>query len=146
MKATKKYRSTKRIEIGSAAFRQWRSTHSHCQYVHGYNLTCQLVFEADTLDIRNWVADFGGFKEIKSMLQAKFDHKLVVAADDPLLDTFKLLEQQGGCELTIMDAVGCEKFAEYSFKLVDEKISTDRIRLISVEIFEHDGNSAIYTV
>lgn len=28
------YQSTKVIELGSCAFRQWRAEHSHCKYIH----------------------------------------------------------------------------------------------------------------
>jgi 6-pyruvoyltetrahydropterin/6-carboxytetrahydropterin synthase len=148
MKATKKYRSSKLIELGSAAFRQWRSTHSHCQYIHGYNLMCRMTFESETLDERNWVADFGGFKKIKEELQEMFDHKLVVAADDPLLYTLKLLEREGGCQITVLDSVGCEKFAEYAFSVVKkhtQSIPNVKYKLINVEIYEHEKNSASYS-
>jgi 6-pyruvoyltetrahydropterin/6-carboxytetrahydropterin synthase len=39
----------------SCAFRQWRSTHSHCSLIHGYSLGFKLIFECDSLDKRNWV-------------------------------------------------------------------------------------------
>ena len=41
----------------SCCFRQWRSTHSHCSLLHGYSIGIRLVFEADTLDPRNWVME-----------------------------------------------------------------------------------------
>ena len=60
-----RYQSTKTFghDLGiSCAFRQWRATHSHCSKIHGYALSVTMVFEANTLDDRNWVMDFGGFK------------------------------------------------------------------------------------
>ena len=83
-----KFTSNKVINLGSAAFRQWKSTHSHCQYIHGYNLTADITFEAEELDDKGWVADFGGLKDLKTTLEHTFDHKLVVAGDDPLLEKF----------------------------------------------------------
>ena len=62
-----KFTSNKVINLGSAAFRQWRSTHSHCQFIHGYNLTADITFECDNLDERNWVMDFGGLKDLKTI-------------------------------------------------------------------------------
>ena len=59
-----KFTSNKVINLGSAAFRQWRSTHSHCQFIHGYNLTANITFEANELDNKGWVADFGGLKDL----------------------------------------------------------------------------------
>ena len=90
-----RFTSNKVIELGSAAFRQWRSTHSHCQYIHGYNLTANITFECRDLDDKNWVMDFGGLKDLKATLRNTFDHKLVVAADDPEIETLKQLDFAG---------------------------------------------------
>ena len=78
------YQSTKVIELGSCAFRQWRASHSHCKFLHGYQLKTKLWFGASSLDDRNWCVDFGGLKELKSKLQHVFDHTTTVAADDPV--------------------------------------------------------------
>ena len=43
--------------------------------------------------------------------------------------------------------VGCEKFAEYTYNFVSEYISSEtseRVKLISVEVFEHGANSAVF--
>ena len=140
-----KFTSNKVIELGSAAFRQWRSTHSHCQYIHGYRLTADITFECDELDDKNWVADFGGLKDLKKTLQDTFDHKLVVAEDDPELDTIVKLGKIGVAEIVILPAVGCERFAEYVLNKADEFISKatgGRVRVKSVQINEHDSNFA----
>lgn len=170
-----KYLSTKTYGTDrglSCCFRQWRSTHSHCSLLHGYSIGIRLIFESETLDDRNWVMDFGGLKAFKEWAEWQFDHTLVIAIDDPHLDKFielsKLGKQADGgvCDLRIVEAVGCEKFAElayntmdeilYSYKRGDEWIHPNGtkfkarypvgqgIRLKSVEVFEHDGNSAIY--
>ena len=88
------YQSTKVIELGSCAFRQWRASHSHCKFLHGYQLKTKLWFGASSLDDRNWCVDFGGLKELKSKLQHVFDHTTTVAADDPELEIFKDLEKK----------------------------------------------------
>lgn len=79
------YLSTKTYghEVGlSATFRQWRAK-SHCRLLHGYSLSFRFEFEANTLDDKNLVVDFGGLKELRAILEGTFDHKTVVAADDP---------------------------------------------------------------
>ena len=140
------FTSNKVFNLGSAAFRQWKATHSHCQYIHGYNLTADITFETNELDGRNWVADFGGFKELKVMFEHTFDHKLIVAGDDPQLELFKSLDDAGVAELVILPAgVGCERFAEFVLKTADKFIdlSTEgRVRVKSVQINEHDNNFA----
>ena len=54
----------------------------------------KFYFGTDLLDIRNWAADYGGLKELKSVLEDQFDHTLLVAMDDPELETFKLLQEK----------------------------------------------------
>ena len=141
-----RFTSNKVINLGSAAFRQWRSTHSHCQFVHGYNLTADITFECNELDERNWVMDFGGLKDLKKTLEYTFDHKLVVASDDPQLDLFKQLDDAGVAELVILESgVGCERFAEFVLKTSDtfvDEATNGRVRVQSVQINEHDSNFA----
>jgi 6-pyruvoyltetrahydropterin/6-carboxytetrahydropterin synthase len=170
-----KYYSTKTYGTDrglSCCFRQWRSSHSHCSLLHGYSIGIRLIFESETLDDRNWVMDFGGLKAFKEWADWQFDHTLVVALDDPHLAQFQALaslglQDQGGvCDLRIVKAVGCEKFAELVYRTMNEILEAYRegrgwahpdgrvfearypvgqgVRLKSAEVFEHDGNSAIY--
>ena len=146
-----RYQSTKTFghDLGiSCAFRQWRATHSHCSKIHGYALSVTMVFEANTLDDRNWVMDFGGFKQIKQEIMDTFDHKLVVAADDPMLDTFKNLHALGVADVVILPKVGCEAFAQFIAQAMVEpmikKGFSDRVKLVSVEVREHGANSAVF--
>jgi 6-pyruvoyltetrahydropterin/6-carboxytetrahydropterin synthase len=132
----------------SAAFRQWKA-HSHCRFVHGYALGFKFIFEADELDQSNWVVDFGGLKPLKAMLEDTFDHKVVVAEDDPHLDYFKQGEALGVLELVVVPSGGCEKFAELVYECTEQWLKdagfAPRCRLVSVEVFEHGANSAIFT-
>ena len=161
----------------SCCFRQWRSTHSHCSLLHGYSIGIKLQFESETLDDRNWVMDFGGLKAFKDWAEYMFDHTLVIAADDPHREMFEnmsklgLQDQGGVCDLRIVEAVGCEKFAELAFRTMKDILTSFQtgqswplvrqdglvlkyfeprypvgqgVRLRSVEVFEHAGNSAIY--
>jgi 6-pyruvoyltetrahydropterin/6-carboxytetrahydropterin synthase len=144
-----KYRSTKRWghDQGlSVAFRQWKAE-SHCHFVHGYSIGVKFTFEADELDYRNWVVDFGDLKELKAKVQDLFDHKTVLAEDDPDLEWFKEAQEKGVLELTVLPVVGCEAFAELIFHMatdyLNEKGYAPRARLVSVEVSEHEGNSAL---
>lgn len=175
-----KYKSTKTYgnDRGlSCCFRQWRATHSHCSTLHGYSIGIRLVFESTTVDDRNWVMDFGGLKLFKEWAEYMFDHTLVIAKDDPFLHEFQRLANLGTmapsgtgklehelkphergaiCDLRIVDAVGCEAFAELCYKKMAELLEEMKhnshsrypvnsdVRLVSAEVFEHDANSAIY--
>ena len=144
-----KYQSTKLVELGSCAFRQWKATHSHCQYLHGYQLKAKLWFGCNELDDKNWCVDFGGLKELKQHLKELFDHTTTVALDDPELETFKELDKKGLVQLRIFkDGVGIERVAEAVYEQANEFIkyhSQDRCWVDKVEVFEHEDNSATYS-
>lgn len=143
------YQSTKTIELGSCAFRQWRATHSHCSKIHGYQLKAKLWFGGSSLDEKNWIVDFGGLKELKAKLQSIFDHTFTVAADDPELELFKTLADRGVVNLQIFEnGVGIERAAEAVFKIANEYITgitNGRCWVNQVEVFEHEDNTAIYS-
>lgn len=131
----------------SACFRQHKAD-SHCRFLHGYALEIRIEFQAEELDQRNWVVDFGGLKSFKAMLEGHFDHKLLVARDDPQKDALLGLGDLGIAEVIIVDAVGCEAFAKMVYDMGERWLFTfgyrPRVAMRSVEVREHGGNSAIY--
>ena len=143
------YKSTKTYggEQGfSTCFRQHRAD-SHCAFLHGYALQFKIVFAADKLDERNWVQDFGGLKPVKEWLKSMFDHTLLVAEDDPEIETLKELAEKNLAQVRILPSVGCEAVS----KVVYENILTwaiteseGRVWVESVEVREHEGNSAVF--
>ncbi len=151
MSNKKKYVTIKRYghERGfSVAFRQWRANHSHCSFLHGYALAFELTFECETLDDRNWCQDYGALKPIKSYLELNYDHKTLVAEDDPYLEELKELHALKVIDINIVPAVGCEKVAEtvynYTKVWLAGTANRDRVKLVSVKVSEHDGNHAMF--
>jgi 6-pyruvoyltetrahydropterin/6-carboxytetrahydropterin synthase len=141
-------------ELGlSATFRQWRAK-SHCRFIHGYALGFKLVFEADRLDENGWVKDFGGLKPLKQKLCDTFDHKMLVATDDPQYSRLRALVDGGPgndrqlAQVIPMPAVGCEAFARIVWFWADELITANErargVHLVEVECREHAGNAASY--
>tara|TARA_B100001113_G_scaffold2693_1_gene2270 strand:- start:1013 stop:1465 length:453 start_codon:yes stop_codon:yes gene_type:complete len=128
----------------SAAFRQWRAD-SHCRFMHGYSLEFEFVFGANELDGNNWVVDFGGLKELEVWLRNNFDHKTLVAEDDPMLTELELMHQNGVIDMVRVAGTGCEMFAkmamEYSSELINS-IYGSRCWVESVTVREHGANSA----
>lgn len=146
------YRSTKTWPHSAGltvAFRQWKAEHSHCRFLHGYALEVSLTFEAEELNLLNWVVDFGMFTDFKNYLKDTFDHKTLVAEDDPLIDWFRQGQELGCLELIEVKGTGCEKFAELVYDAADlwleVNLLTPRVRVVSAEVREHAGNSAIYS-
>lgn len=145
------YRSTKTYghEVGlSCAFRQWRAQ-SHCSKIHGYALSVKVVFKSEQLDFRNWVVDFGSLKSFKTFLEDTFDHKLIVAEDDPDIEKIRELGLLSIADLVIVENTGCEAFSHIIYEyaemwLVDNGYSP-RVSIESVEVREHGANSAVFT-
>lgn len=144
------YESTKTYghEVGlSCVFRQ-PSADSHCSFLHGYALSFKFTFGADKLTKEGWVVDFGGLKSLKSRLQDLYDHKLIIGLDDdqfcktlgPVLGNHKL------AQVRYTGRTGCEAFAKEAFEEARYVVGQlfPNAHVISCEVREHGGNSAIY--
>jgi 6-pyruvoyltetrahydropterin/6-carboxytetrahydropterin synthase len=150
-----KFQSTKLFDGYSTCFRQWKADGTHCKYLHGYAVSFRVWFEGE-LDERNWVFDFGGMKRAKTKMNGMspkdyfaylLDHTTIVAQDDPYLPQFKQMDEDGIIQLRILDYIGCERFAEYLFNIINDFLieETDgRVRATKVEVYEHERNSASY--
>lgn len=145
-----KYISTKSYkQIGPVAYRQWRSD-SHCNLIHGYALSFHFEFEADTLDARNWVTDFGGLKPLKGVLEEWFDHTLLVAEDDPMKNELLHLGELKLAKITVVEKTGCEGLADFIYEYVNTiflpncgKAESERVWCCKVEVRETDANMAM---
>lgn len=132
----------------SCVFRQHRAT-SHCRFLHGYALQVKMVFVCDERDENGWVFDFGSLKPVKTWLEATFDHRTLVAADDPMINYYTGLAGAGLIQLTRVEHTGCEAFAELIFDYVDRfigymhELKSRNVRISSVEVREHETNGAI---
>lgn len=150
----KKYTSCKRYpELGAVAYRQWRAD-SHCNKIHGYAMSFEFHFEAETLDTRNWVVDFGGLKELENYLKQWFDHTLLVATDDPEIETFKLLQEKKLANVVEFTALGCEALASQLIDFVNDfyipthfgESESVRVKCVKVEVRETVKNWAYVTI
>jgi 6-pyruvoyltetrahydropterin/6-carboxytetrahydropterin synthase len=150
-----KFQSSKLFDGYSTCFRQWRAEGTHCKFLHGYAVSFRVWFEGE-LDHRNWVWDFGGMKRAKNTINGMFpkeyfgyllDHTTIIAEDDPYLPLFKQMHDSGLIQLRILPATGCERFAEYLYKTINEFLAKEtegRVKAIKVEVYEHERNSASY--
>jgi len=110
----------------------------------------KFYFGTDDLDVRNWAADYGGLKELKGVLKDQFDHALLVAEDDPELETYKILEQKNIAKLTILPKLGCESLADMLYRYVNGVYIPDmwgeseanRLWCFRVEVRETQSNMA----
>jgi 6-pyruvoyltetrahydropterin/6-carboxytetrahydropterin synthase len=150
-----KFNSTKLFDGYSTCFRQWKADGTHCRFLHGYAVSFRVWFEGE-LDHRNWVWDFGGMKRAKTQIAGMppkdyftylLDHTTIVAEDDPYLENFIQMAQDGIIQLRVLEATGCERFAEYLYKTINDFLREEtegRVRATKVEVYEHERNSASY--
>ena len=154
-----RYMSCKKFDNFSVALRQWKASHSHCAWLHGYAFELKVWFASNEEDIdkqlddMNWIVDYGGFKPapngngLRAWLDHMFDHTTLIEKDDPNLDIFQQLQQMGVCKLIVMDKMGAESVARLVFDKFNDVLSkTDagRCKVIKVECFENKNNSSIY--
>lgn len=124
----------------SCAFRQW-SADSHCKNLHGYSLAFKVVLESPTLNINNWVYDFGNFEFLDKWLTENFDHTLLIAKDDPEFELLMNLNKKTA-KVIVLDKISCEYFAEMTFKFIQQSLAKLDVKVVSVEVSEHESNSA----
>lgn len=145
-----KYTSTKEyVQEFPVAYKQWRAD-THCNKNHGYSFSFKFYFGANELDKRGWVCDYGGLKELKQLLKDQFDHRTLIAADDPDLAKYQQLEQDGILDLTILPAMGCEMIADMLYKFVNcvyipdylGQSESQRVWCYRVEVRETQSNMA----
>jgi len=147
--------STKIFDGFSCVFRQWKAEGTHCRFLHGYGVSFKVWFKGE-LDEKNWVWDFGGMKRAKGTIDGMnpkawmdymFDHTMIVAEDDPFLESFKRMDEAGVIQLRVIPATGAEKFAEYIYTKLNHFVQDEtdnRVQVVKVEFMEHGKNSAIY--
>ena len=147
-----KFQSTKKLGPISVGHRQWRDD-GHCAWVHGYGRYIQFTFEGD-LDDRQWVMDFGDLKDIKQWLEEQWDHRVMIASDDPQLDKLKEMHDLNIMNINVMDVekgwgpgieASCKFVYDHVQPIITEK-TNGRVKIAKVEIWEHERNSAVYTV
>ena len=150
------FQSTKIFDGFSCCFRQWKASTTHCRFLHGYGVSFKVTFEGK-LDDRNWVWDFGGMKRAKTLIDGMqpkawmdymFDHTILVAEDDPYINTLQQLDNANIAQVRVVPATGAEKFAEFIFYKLNNFVkdeTNERVQVRSVEFMEHGKNTAIYS-
>jgi 6-pyruvoyltetrahydropterin/6-carboxytetrahydropterin synthase len=138
---------SKRFSDYPCCHRQWRHP-GHCRFVHGYSRSFTCWFQARRLDRHGFVVDFSSLRPLEQRLAAQFDHTFLVNADDPLLDQWRALHEQGALDLRVMENVGMEASAELVWHWANELIQQQeggRACCWRVEARENDRNAACFT-
>ena len=152
------YTVTKILNPGKGypcVFRNWRAQ-SHCKFWHGYDLIFELTLTCnkDNRDASGWVYDFGNFSLLKDEIEHNFDHKWIIAEDDPLLQWTKEYGQKSKAaenqcmDLVVMPETGCEAFACWLARSAADMLYINGrlgpVQVLEARVFETMANSAGY--
>ncbi len=120
----------------------------HCRFIHGHGWSFEIEFGCESKDECGFVVDFGGLKGLKKILDDKFDHALVLNADDPLVNVPALdaVLEVTGRNLVLVPDCSAEGLAEHVLLLARtyvESMTVGRVTVVRVTCYEDSRNSAI---
>jgi 6-pyruvoyltetrahydropterin/6-carboxytetrahydropterin synthase len=131
------YSVTKRIEFCYG--HRLMDYNGVCQHPHGHNAVVEIHIDADRLDARNMVADFGDIKRIvKGWIDQELDHKMILRKDDPLVAALKKM----GEPVYLLDS---NPTAERIAQLIYDKSREHGLPVSRVTVWETPTSWATYT-
>ena len=92
--------------------------------------------------------DFASLRQLEQQLIDQFDHTVLVNSDDPLMDQWQALHDQGALDLRVMDNVGMEASAALIWDWANALLLRQeggRACCWRVEARENEKNAACYT-
>ena len=143
------FQSSKRIGPITTGHRQHKDN-GHCSFVHGYGRYVEFTFACNARDERGWVMDFGNLKSVRKWLEREWDHRLLVAHDDPQIPLLEVLNDHGVAYLKIMPkeyGPGIEDSCRYVYDCINPMITektNNRVWIEKVRVYEHENNWAEY--
>lgn len=151
------FQSTKRIGPISTTHRNWKAAcnlnrdSTWCSYIHGYSRYVEFTFEGE-LDEKQWVFDYGYFKEERKWIESQWDHKVLIASDDPELPLLRSLHDKRLIDINVMDVSkgwgpGIEGSCKFLFDNIQPSVwdkTQDRVNITKIQIWEHEFNSSMF--
>ena len=110
-----------------------------CAHPHGHNGKIVIELEAEKLDKRGMVVDFGDVKDIvQKWVDEKLDHKMILKTDDLLIETLKRMREP---YFVMEDNPTAENLAKLVYRFAKSKDLPVR----SVTFWETVSSSATYS-
>lgn len=110
-----------------------------CAHPHGHNGKIEIELEAEKLDSRGMVYDFGDIKEIiQKWVDYELDHKMILKKTDPLVEILKGLSEP----FFVMDE---NPTAESLAKLIFDYGKSKNLPISKVIFWETQSSSATYS-
>jgi 6-pyruvoyltetrahydropterin/6-carboxytetrahydropterin synthase len=145
-RAASVFSTTKLFDDLPCVHRTWQHP-GKCAYLHGYERSFEVEFACTTLEEgTGFVVDLGDLKEVRSLLQAQFDHTTLIASDDPEREVFERLDRSRVIDLRIMESTGMEGSAEWVYDTVNQYIrerTAGRVWVVAVTSRETRKNSVL---
>jgi len=111
-----------------------------CAHPHGHNGRAEITLEAEDLDGRGMVMDFGDVKrEMKAWIDHRMDHQMLVRTDDPLV---AWLESHGEPHW----ALDVNPTAETIARLIHDHAVERGYPVVEVRLWETPTSYATYRV
>lgn len=125
----------------------------HCAWIHGHNWSFEFEFACTKLDECGFVIDFGKLKWLKAWIEERFDHTLLLNADDPMLPYLRnALDSQcgerDGCmlaKIVVVPDCSSEGLAAWLLKHANDVVQEQtnaRVYIKRVSVIEDSRNSA----
>jgi len=109
-----------------------------CRYLHGHNGRLEIDMEAEALDHRGMVVDFGKVKDlIKGWIDANLDHRMILCRRDPAIPALRDL----GEPLYLIDG---NPTAENLVRLIFEQARRIGLSVVEVRLWETPTSYATY--
>lgn len=108
-----------------------------CARLHGHSYTVELVLASNKLDHTGFVLDYGELDWFKKLIDDKFDHRVLLAIDDPLCDRIKLAEGL----VVFHTQPSAEELTKFFFDLASPHLMG---LLVAVRVYETRKTAAEY--
>ena len=109
-----------------------------CRHLHGHNGRLEVDIEADALDPRGMVMDFGDVRDrVKGWVDDHLDHRMLLCRRDPLVP----LLTEAGEPLYLMDE---NPTAENIARHILQEVRRQGLRLAEVRLWETPSSYATY--
>ncbi|MEO5656992.1 MAG: 6-carboxytetrahydropterin synthase [Nitrospiria bacterium] len=109
-----------------------------CRVPHGHNGVVEIELQAEGLDRRGMVYDFGEIKDaVKAWLDRELDHRMLLRTDDPLVP---VLRQMGEPFVVMAENPTAEAIA----KLIYDFTKAQGFPLTQVRLWETETSCATY--
>lgn len=114
-----------------------------CKNAHGHNGVVEVYIFSRELDHLSMVLDFGHVKKlVKEWVDEHWDHKMVLAISDPLLD---VMIGNGQPVYSMSGKPTAENMAKELYGVLDRLLASEQVTLGKVTIWETPNSCASYS-